>query len=391
MSSFRSSIFLTSLALVSFGYSQACQEAEKQEEVQVDQITQLLNQASSSVFIPHLQTFQDELTLLEEELLTLQGEFSTEQHEKVQAQWGAAMKLWQQLEMMQFGPAGSSLKMIGGEDIRDEIYSWPSINRCRVDQKTASKEYENENFFSENLVHAYGLDAIEHLLFASADASCPSQVSPISDGLWQELGEEGVLENRIDYAIRLIDDIQSRSQDLLDRWDPEKEDFSTVFSNGDAPYASSTESLNDVFRALFYLETHTKDRKLAHPLGLKDCQDETCVEDLEGYLSASSLDSIIANLEGFQAVFTGDDGYGFDDYLVHLGHEELSLAVIQNLDDALSYANTLQLPLKEGIVEDKDTVLELHTRIAKITTQLKNELPIVLSLQVPTEAAGDND
>ena len=34
---------------------------------------------------------------------------------------------------MQLGPAGSSLSAVAGADIRDEIYSWPTINPCRID------------------------------------------------------------------------------------------------------------------------------------------------------------------------------------------------------------------------------------------------------------------
>ena len=391
MSTVRSSFFLASLAVVSFAHTQACQEAKTTEEVETDQIEDLLRQVASGVLVPQLQIFQDDLALLETELNSLSENPSSEQRSRTQSQWVAVMKSWQKLEMMQFGPAGNSLKVTAGEDIRDEIYSWPSINRCRVDQKTASEEYSNDNFFVENLVHAYGLDALEHLLFSGSDPACPSQVSPVSDGLWQELGEDAISSHRTQYALVTVKDIQNRNQELINLWSEQEENFSATFISGDTPYHSATESLNDVFRALFYLETHTKDKKLAHPLGLKDCQEETCVEDLEGVLSLSSLDSIIGNLEGFEIVFTGADGYGFDDYLIDLGHADLSQQVIQNLEDAIDYGYSLQVPLKDGIIEDIDSVMELHTRIAKITTQLKNELPIVLTLEVPVETLGDND
>ena len=35
----------------------------------------------------------------------------------------------------QLGPAASALTT-GGEGLRDEVYSWPTVNPCRVDQET---------------------------------------------------------------------------------------------------------------------------------------------------------------------------------------------------------------------------------------------------------------
>ena len=105
----------------------------------------------------------------------------------VQADWLDAMASWQEVEVMQVGPAGSSLRAISGQDVRDEIYSWPTVNGCRVDQRTADGSWTDATFYEQNLVNAYGMDALEHLLFASPTSECPSQVVPISDGSWDAL------------------------------------------------------------------------------------------------------------------------------------------------------------------------------------------------------------
>ena len=95
-------------------------------------------------------------------------------------------------------------------------------------QKTASQEYNNENFFAENLVHAYGLDALEHLLFSGSDPACPSQVSPVSDGLWQDLGEETISSHRVEYALVAIKDIQNRNQELINRWSEQEDNLNWI-------------------------------------------------------------------------------------------------------------------------------------------------------------------
>ena len=45
-----------------------------------------------------------------------------------QEAWFDTMRTWQVAELMQIGPAASSLTAIGGQDLRDVVYSWPTVN-----------------------------------------------------------------------------------------------------------------------------------------------------------------------------------------------------------------------------------------------------------------------
>ena len=54
--------------------------------------------------------------------------------------------------------------------------------------RTAEGLWSDDSYFSDNMVNAYGLDALEHLTFADLDTECPSQVPPVSDGTVASLG-----------------------------------------------------------------------------------------------------------------------------------------------------------------------------------------------------------
>lgn len=56
------------------------------------------------------------------------------------AAWRQSMRAWSRAEMMQIGPGAPSAAP-GGESIRDEIYSWPTISACSVDQQLVSQRY----------------------------------------------------------------------------------------------------------------------------------------------------------------------------------------------------------------------------------------------------------
>ena len=77
-----------------------------------------------------------------------------------QASLRASMATWQRAEMMQFGPAGTPSAVRGGADLRAGIYSWPTVNSCRIDQEIVAGNYGNVGFFSGALANVYGLDAL---------------------------------------------------------------------------------------------------------------------------------------------------------------------------------------------------------------------------------------
>ena len=168
-----SSLTLFGLAIVAASQSGACNTDPVEKAAESSLTNALLNDFGVEVVLPAIARFEVAIITLESSntalLSKIEGgdEFSTELGE-VQEDWREAMLIWQELELMQVGPSASSLTDAAGLDIRDEIYSWPTTNPCRVDQYTASERYrESGSFEDESIkVNAYGLDALEQLYFA---------------------------------------------------------------------------------------------------------------------------------------------------------------------------------------------------------------------------------
>ncbi len=352
-----------------------------------------LAQVGPGVVMPALEAFVVEADALERALAAwAAAPTDPAAHLAAQDAWVEAFLAWQAVEVMQIGPAASSLTAIAGADLRDEIYSWPTINACRVDQETVEADWDRDSWFTENLVNSYGLDAIEYLLWAGPDNDCPGQVPINEDGSWAALGEAGVAANRAAYAEALASHISEQATGLRDTWDPAGGDFSGALATADgAPYASNQDALNAVFDALFYLETMSKDRKLAVPLGLQDCGVDDCSTTVEALHSGLGAAAIAANLRAFRDLFTGADGDGIDDLLDELGEGELAARVLADTDAAIALADGLSAPLDEAVVQRTANVEALHDRLKAIGDVLKGDLATVLTLQVPAEAAGDND
>lgn len=363
-------------------------------------LERVLAQVGPGVVSPALDRFEQALLALQADVGGWQGALAGGDAEAAraaaQASWHAAMAAWQELELMQLGPAGTSLSVVGGADLRDRIYAWPSLNRCRVDQETVTGAWSEAEFFSTSLVNVQGLGALEALLFAAPEENgCPAHTEPNASGAWAALGPAGVTERRAGYAAATVAELLRVTDTLQAAWSPEGGDFGGQLASAGAEgsaYTSASEALAAVYDALFYLELRTKDRKLARPLGLRDeCTGTSCVAEVEAQLAGASTDCVAANLVGFRALLTGGDGEGLDDLLVELGHGDLRDALLAALDGADAAAAALTTPVEVAATTDPAPAVALHDAVKAVTDLLKGDLAVVLAVQVPAEAAGDND
>jgi predicted lipoprotein len=188
--------------------------------------------------------------------------------------------------------------------------------------------------------------------------------------------------------------VSSNLQALEQAWSPEQGDFSSALAQaGEAssPYLTQSDALTAVFHALFKIETSTKDRKLAHALGLRDCTTASCLDTLETPLAGGSVQWVLANVQGFDALLHGGDGAGLDDLLVERGHADVLDDLTTALAAVRAAAAEVQGPIDVAVESDRDDLLALHEAMVALTDVVKNELALVLMLEIPAEAAGDND
>lgn len=314
-----------------------------------------------------------------------------------QAAWRATIAVWQRAELMQVGPAGVSGAVAGGEDLRDAIYSWPLVNRCRVDQETVEQSYTQGSALAAEPVNVRGLDALEYLLFHDdAGNACSSQNQINSSGSWTAIGEQGVAQRRADYAATAAALVAGHARDLRDRW---ADGFVTELAEagrGSTTYETTQAAFNAVSDALFYLDKKTKDAKLAVPAGIMGCLEQTCPGDLESLHARASLEHVVENVRGFSLVFhggePGSDGLGFDDLLVSVGASDLAERMSESIAAALVAAAAIEEPsLTEALEADLASVQALHAAVREITTDAKTQLVGVLDLELPKAVEGDND
>ena len=402
-----SALTLTMILWVCCGLGVACEDVNTGAPSGGDAVTDegrsaLLKTLSREVYAIAFTETEELMGTLESATRSwMEAPEDEERRQEAQTRWREAMVAWQRVELMQVGPAGAVGVRVGGEGLREQLYSFPIRSTCRVDQELVSEAYLEPDWAENAPFNVKGLDALEHLLFNdSLENTCPEQVKINREGEWtQVVGDVQVLNRRRSaYAHRVSLDLKAISASLSTRWSGA---FARAFESGQAPFVHQQDALDQVFAGIFYLDQYIKDLKLGAPLGIIDiCELERCPELIEHRSSEMSLQALIANLEGFMWVYTGapvnqpssaSDTFGFDDLLIREGASELAAQILEQMNLALESLRSIEQTFEAQLLSDPAPLVEAHAQIAQITDLLKSQFITILNLTIPQEGAGDND
>ncbi|MCA9646328.1 MAG: imelysin family protein [Polyangiaceae bacterium] len=317
--------------------------------------------------------------------------------------WRKTISSWQRAELFRFGPAARSGEP-GAQDLRDQIYGWPLVSRCKVDEQLVSQDYTKPEFAS-SLINGRTHSALDYLLFyPGTDNGCSSFSAINANGSWSALGAAELRGRKAAYAGAVSSLVLTSATRLVEFWVPTQDAFpegknfcSTLATagNGSGVFDSDQAALNAVSDALFYVDKELKDWKLGRPVGLVDCFAEACPEAVELPYSKGSLAHIANNLVGFRDLFEGctDSGLrlGFDDWLIAVGAESVSQRMLSALDGAQLELGKVPGPLDAAVTSDKASVERAYAAVKQLTDILKTEFVTVLNLELPKSAEGDND
>ena len=360
----------------------------------------VLDALLTRVVEPTLASFETETAALETAAVAWRDARrtgpATAERTAAQVAFRAAFLRWERAEMLAFGPAGKQPTFPLGQGLRDQLYSWPTTNPCRVDTVLAERSYAAAGYFDTALVTTTGLDAIEQLLYVDGTANaCPATASINTAGTWAGLSTDELGQRRSEYAALAAGALLQQAKRLRAAWAEVRGQYVDAGLAGSS-FTTAQAALNDVFSAMFQADLALKNARIGVPAGLVAgaCPTAVCPELAEARPSGLSREAIVANLDGLRALLRGDfdaGGTGFDSLLEARGAGSLATEMDAAILVARGRAEALSAPIAEAVTSDLGAVQQLHADVKAFTDLIKLQFITVLTLQVPAEGAGDAD
>lgn len=324
-------------------------------------------------------------------------------------QWQTVLSSFHKVDALAIGPM-SEIDPQTKLDMRSTLYSWPLTNLCRTDK--AVYDISVKGAIAEAIPYnAKGLDAIEYLLFANTDTvKCNLKAHPMLKD-WLALPSAMKTKNRCDTAALLAAELSIVADKLKNKWDRQKGNYSKVLVDG-SKYPTHKAAVNEITNALYALET-VKDIRLGIPTGKnkKECTTGKCPERSEHLYSKNAFAAIEARLEAFKLGFFGGppsslNSFGIDDYLNKTSHPEIAgkigrfiaraeanLAAMKAQGDLASLTAHInpQQCFASTVDNRAEELCSLYEDICAITSTMKTEVLVALSLNAPPIYQGDND
>lgn len=298
--------------------------------------------------------------------------------------WVRAMDIWQEIELMRFGPL-AAFDVAGGMNLRAPIYSWPDVNRCLIEEQLVSKAYEGAAFGASASTSTRGLAAIEYLLFhVGDDNACPPTSAINMAGTWTALTADELGQRKADYARVAAKDVAAKARELTTAWG--SGGFSTQLTTaglGATLFATQQAALSAVADAVFHLDTETKDQRLAAPLDGKG--------PFESPFAGLSKRHVRDNVVGARVLLEGcaaGNQLGFDDLLESAGAESLAAEMRRDLDAALAAIDAV--PGEDLAAADPAAARNILAAIKELTDFLKMEFTTTLQITA-SRVEGDHD
>jgi predicted lipoprotein len=374
--------------------------APKEDPAAAARRREALVNLSERVYLPAYQAFLGKAKKLATATKSYAASLSEADRSAAQSAWKSAMAAWERAELMQVGPAAAlSGSTPGGLGLRAEIYSWPQSFPCGIDRVLVSKQYESlTTLRAKTYVNVRGLGAVEALLFDTRTATaCTSSDATVTATAWTAMEGE-LAARRAGYASTLAQDLVQQAQTLISDWTSFAKELATA-GDGGKLFTTSQQALNAASDALFYLDTETKDMKLAVPAGLTMTCLEPCPEKVEHGFANVSKESIEANIEAFRDIFrglppaggAGSKAWGFRDLLIDADGKAAATDTDKLIDESLAAVAAIEGPLETAVSEDTAHVMAAYAKLQALADRLKTDIVVKLALRKPDTAAGDND
>lgn len=294
----------------------------------------------------------------------------------LQAAWKDAYLLWQKVEMLEFGPEQTTA-------LRMYMSIYP-VSVSKINSNIASGSYNLEEFGNTD---AQGFPALDYLLngLDNGNSAILNYYTAHSESA-----------NRRQYLLNVITKMQQKITAVRDAWTG---GYRNTFVSATGTDVSSSLSLM-VNAFVLHYERYVRSGKVGLPVGAMtgvaapQLTEAYYSPSMAKELAISAINAVNSLYEGMN--FEGTvNGNGFKDYLAAIGTKDMGDKLMADIiTDELGEARTafmaLGTPLKDAVVNDRPTVLNIYTEMQQVVPLLKVDMVSAFGISI-TYVDNDGD
>lgn len=289
--------------------------------------------------------------------------------ETLRGAWRGAIEAWLAASTVQFGP-------IRDDNRRLRIEFWPDGNNNvsrSVQQVLARTDELTAETLARQSVAAQGLPALEQILFERDTDVLASFTT----------GDRAA--RRCAFVTAIAGNLLAIAQAIEAEWSDEDgfaRQLAGAGRDSDA-FATREAAIEEVVNSLVTSVEVTKNNRIADPLGGETIADAKPFR-AESFLSANSLANVAHAIRGLEEAYTGDDEFGFEDYLRSLGRVTLATQIATDLQAVRALAEAIPVSLADAVQSEAERarVVELLDRATTVTRLIKNQLSEAMQVTV---------
>jgi len=324
-----------------------------------------LRNIAEKVIAPGYQDFAMQSRALTNAVEQLANAPDPKSIEQARQAWSATLLAARRLQGFQAGP-------LTEREYASSFYYW-QVLPVRIEAVAESARAIDKRMIDELGATAKGLFALEYLLFDGAAGEPGGDVLKLL----------AASDRRRAYMAALARDIEMKASRLADDWSR------TDAQGASAKFvAAGQETVNVLVNQLaMNIETVAENRmnfvlSLPQPVSRQ-------FHRIEGSRSGTSLDGILATMEGIRTIYKGRDGAGLDD-AVRKVNPALQQRLEQQMDAAIAALRDLKIPLERAVVEKRDALESAYQAVRVLEISFKTELASALGVTI-TFNSGDGD
>ena len=306
--------------------------------------------------------YQQKATALKESLNELSESPNLEYLELSQNRWMELLEYSKQLEVF-----NTIMHLEGFIPVELMVYF---TDVSEIEESISGSDIIDIDFIQSKNFTQKGIFALEYFLFS------PEGNQTVLERILEPIRGQ----RRLSYALYSAQDLEDKSQEIIEFWNNSETDFKENLQNDlDGSINLLVNSLND-----HLIEILAK--KLDLPLGYRT-GGVLRLDLVEAKYSNQSLFILTQNLEAIRNCFSGDfslsqNQIGFDDYLKAIDEQDLNNAIISSIEKCNSSLENLSNNLVEEIENSPAQVNELRNNFQQLLVLLRVDLPSVLDVSI---------